>query len=141
MPLFGRGKGKAVGYEFAVKVHAIEPWPGSYPCLAVAWQRGTGKKGVTKAANATRHPGADWASFLIEDTIHVSATLFQASKQADCLSMPMAGLSKPSSRCSAAQRHRMCLGTACAAQADRAAVGTPAHLHCMLQPAPELCLT
>eukprot|EP00891_Asterochloris_glomerata_P004843 jgi/Astpho2/4843/Aster-05779 len=71
------GKGKAVGYEFAVKVHAIEPWPGSYPCLAVAWQRGTGKKGVTKAANATRHPGADWASFLIEDTIHVSATLFQ----------------------------------------------------------------
>ena len=139
MPLFGKGKGKAVGYEFAVKVHAIEPWPGSYPCLAVAWQRGTGKKGVTKAANATRHPGADWASFLIEDTIHVSATLFQASLQGDCLSVPVAVLAKQASLYFAAEHRRVFLGTACAAQADQGTAGALAPLHCRLQPMPDLC--
>ncbi len=132
MPLFGKGKGKAVGYEFAVKVHAIEPWPGSYPCLAVAWQRGTGKKGVTKAANATRHPGADWASFLIEDTIHVSATLFQVSLQVDCVSLPVAVPNKQASLCLAIKRHRIFLGTTCTVQAGQAAVGAPVQLSCML---------
>ena len=139
MPLFGKGKGKAVGYEFAVKVHAIEPWPGSYPCLAVAWQRGTGKKGVTKAAYATRHPGADWASFLIEDTIHVSATLFQVSLQGDYFSMPVTVHDKQASLCFDAKHHQIFPGCTCAAQADQAVVRAPAFPLCMLQPMPELC--
>ena len=68
-------KGRANSFDFAVKVHAIEPWPTTYRELAVFWQRGSNKKGVTKSAVGTPHPGANWATFLIEDTIYVSATM------------------------------------------------------------------
>lgn len=77
MGLFGKSKSKTSTFNFYVRVHSLSPWPAQYKSLAVSWQRGTSRKGITIPVNPTVKPGRDWNSYEIEQGFHIPCTLYQ----------------------------------------------------------------
>lgn len=55
--LLGKGKGKAVKFEFHIQVHQLGPWPAGNKPIAVGWQRGSKRKGVTNPTLPSQNDG------------------------------------------------------------------------------------
>ena len=76
MPLFG--KGKSAKYDYYLLLHNLSPFPANYKSIYISWQRGSGKRGQTKAVGPTSTgPGRSWATYQFEDALHVDCTLNQ----------------------------------------------------------------
>ena len=70
MGILAKGKGKKE-VVFHIHIHNLEPWPALFPIkgLHVAWTRGSGKSGQTKAAVPQK------SAYVFEETIIVPCTL------------------------------------------------------------------
>ena len=80
MGIFSKNKGKPAKFDYYLLVHSLSPFPAQYKSLYITWQRGSGKKGQSRAVGPSQEgPGRSWSTFQFEEAFHVSCTLTQVS--------------------------------------------------------------